>query len=63
MPKSFLSVIPYPLNYLSTYPLSLKPLAGPQTTIAFFGTFLSDKLCDIFEVGFLCSSDRLMDVV
>ena len=24
------TVIPYPLNYLSTYPLSLKPLTGPH---------------------------------
>ena len=28
-PQKFLSVIPYPFNYWSTYPLSLKPLTGP----------------------------------
>ena len=29
IPKSAL-VIPYPYNYLVSYPLSLKPLTGPQ---------------------------------
>ena len=30
-----------------------------ETRIAFLGTFLSDKLCGILEVRFLCFSDRL----
>ena len=32
-PRKFLSVVPYPLNYLSAYTLSLKPLTGPPYSV------------------------------